>query len=73
MNPRVMGLRLTLAVVSLAITVGGCEKSRADLEEMSRTKNGDAKLARIIADSKRTPEMRADASAILMSKGALKD
>ena len=73
MNRRVMGPSLTLTALLVAMCFGGCEKSRSDLEEMSRTKNGDAKLAQIIADSSRPPEMRADASAILMSKGALKE
>ncbi|MEE2786434.1 MAG: hypothetical protein VX589_03780 [Myxococcota bacterium] len=73
MNPRVMWMRSGLATVVLGVLLGGCGKNRADLEELGRTKNGDAKLAQILADPARPPEMRADASAILMSKGSLKE
>ena len=58
---------------ALVAGISGCSLDRDGLKELQATKNGNAKLAAILVDTKRPSELRGDASALLFKKGAFKE
>ena len=62
-----------LLAALLTTSTTGCSLDRDGLKELQRTQNGNAKLAQILGDTKRPPELRGYASTFLFEKGALKE